>query len=107
MLRFNLLYTKHKHQKSKTWHDGSGKFDPANGKISVFDGNGKHIDSSFLGPHATVSSGQEFQTDYYLVSVENLASASDAAPSSKPVAEKRKTADTTVPAGHPKKRSSQ
>ena len=72
MKNFVVLYTKHKQRKSKIWQDGFATSNPTNNKVSLYDERHEFLDSNFLSKRVQLEVGTEFETDRYLVTVEEV-----------------------------------
>eukprot|EP00474_Spongospora_subterranea_P009706 CRZ10164.1 hypothetical protein [Spongospora subterranea] len=65
---WNVLYTKHKSQKRKVWHEGVVRFQEKSRKVSLYDEISGHVlDELFLGPSFCLESGVIIELPNYLV----------------------------------------
>jgi hypothetical protein len=68
---FSCLYTKHKKQKSKTWHDGVIK-QFANRKVTLVGADGQHVESLFLqAPQSELTAGSSLEMETVLVEIDS------------------------------------
>ncbi|XP_060102897.1 protein ZGRF1 [Heteronotia binoei] len=65
---FTVLYTHQKMKKSKVWQDGTLKFTVGGNKAVLCDVKGQVLDSIFV--KCQVRSGDDFETERYLITVE-------------------------------------
>ncbi|XP_059820905.1 protein ZGRF1-like [Hypanus sabinus] len=66
---FIVLYTIQKKQKTKKWHDGVLKTSSSGNKATLYDDKGLCLDHIYI-KFGEIKSGKEFESDRYLITVE-------------------------------------
>lgn len=72
MLKFQVLYTKQKTNKSKKWHDGKAHLHTSSGKLTLYDENGQVLDSTHIRvPNSLQIVGETFESTNYLIDIDS------------------------------------
>lgn len=84
MFQYKVLYSKQKTKKRPTYLDGKLSIQAENKKASLYDEDGKFLESTYLSNVSNLEKLEDFETSCYLIQIDELIKKSDVLPVEKP-----------------------